>query len=59
MILLDPDQKEPVSDLLVEVLVCPKDQADLRLDGEELVCVKCGTRYPIEDGIPNMLINRR
>ncbi len=59
MILLDPDQKEPVSDLLVEVLVCPKDQADLRLDGEELVCLKCGSRYPIEDGIPNMLINRR
>jgi uncharacterized protein YbaR (Trm112 family) len=59
MILLDPDQKEPVSDLLVEVLVCPKDQADLRLDEEELICVKCGTRYPIEDGIPNMLINRR
>jgi len=59
MILLDTDQREPFSDLLVEVLVCPKDHADLRLEGNELVCVRCGTRYPVEDGVPNMLIDRQ
>lgn len=58
MILLDDPHQETLSDLLVEVLVCPKDQADLRLDRNELVCVKCGTRYPVEDGVPNMLIEK-
>jgi uncharacterized protein len=50
---------------LMEILCCPLDQAELRLttrktDGAEIVdgvltCTKCGTEYPIEDGIPNLL----
>jgi uncharacterized protein YbaR (Trm112 family) len=28
----------------------------VRLDGDELVCDTCGRRYPIEDGIPIMLV---
>lgn len=57
MILIEDHQQDALSDMLVEVLVCPKDHADLRLERGELVCVKCGTRYPIEDGVPNMLID--
>ncbi|MDQ3514225.1 MAG: hypothetical protein M3462_11305 [Chloroflexota bacterium] len=38
------------------MLVCPVDKADLRLDGETLTCLRCGRTYPIEDGIPNMLV---
>ncbi|MFP9191891.1 methytransferase partner Trm112 [Natronosalvus vescus] len=53
---------------LLEILCCPLDKDDLTLemaeyDGDEsdeivsgtLVCVGCGERYPIEDGIPNLL----
>lgn len=50
---------------LLDILACPICKGDLRLEifeeNEEevisgkLVCTKCGTEYPIEDGIPNML----
>lgn len=50
---------------LVEILCCPMDKHDLDLEVEErddgeiltgaLVCTECDERYPIEDGIPNML----
>ena len=41
---------------LVEMLVCPLGKAPLRLEGETLVCTRCGLTYSIVDGIPNMLI---
>ena len=51
---------------LMDVLCCPMDKSELELevddraDDEEilagtLVCSECGERYPIEDGIPNLL----
>ncbi len=50
---------------LLEILCCPLDKHELELedaeyDGDEiisgvLVCPECGERYPIEDGIPNLL----
>lgn len=44
---------------LLELLVCPNDHGDLRLEEGvgELVCSKCGYAYPIRDGIPVMLID--
>jgi uncharacterized protein len=54
-----------VKESLLDIVCCPIDKADLELevderDGEEilsgtLVCTECGERYPIEDGIPNLL----
>ena len=46
----------PISPELLAILVCPVDKQDLRLEGERLVCTDCGRVYPIEDGIPNMLV---
>ncbi|MFC7007656.1 methytransferase partner Trm112 [Halalkalicoccus salilacus] len=50
---------------LLDIVCCPIDKSELELeaddrDGEEilsgtLVCTECGERYPIEDGIPNLL----
>ncbi len=50
---------------LMDVICCPVDKAELELlvderdDGEivagSLECTECGERYPIEDGIPNLL----
>ena len=49
---------------LLDILACPDDKAALALSAEEedgevtsgaLTCSECGTVYPIEDGIPNLL----
>ncbi len=51
---------------LIDILACPLDKAELRLDataedaeGEvlagALTCTQCGEAYPITDGIPNLL----
>lgn len=47
---------QPISPELLDLLVCPVDKQALRLEGETLVCTVCERVYPIEDGIPNMLV---
>lgn len=42
---------------LLNILACPLCKESVRLDGEKLVCVKCGRRYPIKNGIPVMLVD--
>ena len=42
---------------LLEILACPACKTEVKLEGEQLVCVQCGRRYPIRDGIPVMLID--
>ncbi|MBI3011486.1 MAG: Trm112 family protein [Candidatus Omnitrophica bacterium] len=42
---------------LLEILACPACKTEVKLKEERLVCVKCGRRYPIRDGIPVMLID--
>lgn len=42
---------------LLDILACPACKADVKLEGEKIVCTKCGLRYPIKDGIPVMLID--
>ena len=46
----------PISQELLSILVCPIDKQTVRLEGESLVCTACARVYPIEDGIPNMLV---
>jgi uncharacterized protein YbaR (Trm112 family) len=46
---------------LLEILVCPSCKGDLALQSsgaehEALDCAPCGLRYPIEEGIPVMLV---
>ena len=41
---------------LLKLLVCPKSKAPLKQVGEELVCETSGLAYPINDGIPVLLI---
>lgn len=50
---------------LLDIICCPVDKGPLDLDVDEreddeivtgtLTCTECGERYPIEDGIPNLL----
>jgi uncharacterized protein YbaR (Trm112 family) len=46
-----------VSEDLLTLLVCPMGKAPLRREGDILVCTRCGPRFAIRDGIPNMLID--
>jgi len=49
------ERGEVISEELLEILACPVCKKDVELKGKELVCRGCGRRYPIENGIPNML----
>jgi uncharacterized protein YbaR (Trm112 family) len=42
---------------LLDILVCPLGKAELNLEGDFLVCTRCGTKFPIVDDIPIMLID--
>ena len=44
---------------LLQILVCPKCKGELeyRSTPEFLVCHSCRLAYPVEDGIPIMLID--
>lgn len=44
---------------LLEILVCPlcKAKLDYHKSSQELICDKCKLAYPIDDGIPVMLID--
>ena len=41
---------------LLELLACPACKTPVREEGERLVCVQCGRRYPVREGIPVMLV---
>ncbi len=42
---------------LLDILACPLCKTDVKLEGDRIVCSKCGRRYPIKDDIPIMLID--
>ena len=41
---------------LLQILVCPECKAPLKQIGKELVCEKSQLAYPIQDGIPVLLV---
>jgi hypothetical protein len=43
---------------LLDILACPACKADVQLKDDQIVCSKCGKKYPIKDGIPIMLIDQ-
>lgn len=49
----------PLAPELLEILVCPRCKGDLeyRPEPEALLCHACRLLYPVEDGIPIMLID--
>ncbi len=48
--------KRTISPELLEILACPADKQPVELQDDFLICHTCGRKYPIEDGIPIMLI---
>ena len=49
------DATRTVDDPLLEMLRCPMTLSKLRREGDDLVAEIGGLRYPIRDGIPQML----
>jgi hypothetical protein len=46
-----------ISQQLLDILVCPLGKSKLRVEGDALVCERCGPRFKIaREGYPNMLI---
>ena len=50
-----PPPARAVDPALLEMLRCPLTLSRLRLEGEELVAEVGGLRYPVREGIPQML----
>ena len=48
--------KRTLSPELLEILACPADKQPVELQDDFLICRTCGRKYPVEDGIPIMLI---
>jgi uncharacterized protein YbaR (Trm112 family) len=48
-----------IDERLLSVLGCPRceDRPPLRLEGSYLVCSGCEYGYPVEQGIPNLLVD--
>jgi uncharacterized protein YbaR (Trm112 family) len=57
MTVTEPSPAQPIDRRMLEALVCPRTQENLRYDAErqELVSVGARLAYPIRDGIPIML----
>lgn len=41
---------------ILQILCCPACKSDLIEVDDFLVCQGCGLRYPVEDGIPILLV---
>ena len=50
-------EENPIPKELFDILACPLCRADLEYakGKKALVCSECGEKYPIEEGIPNLL----
>lgn len=43
---------------LIEILSCPACQGEVQLQDKKIVCLKCGRKYPIKNGIPVLLADQ-
>ena len=48
---------EKMNEELLNILACPACKAGVRLEEQRIVCIECGRKYPVRDGIPIMLID--
>mgnify|MGYP001591449117 CR=1 FL=1 len=46
-----------IDEELLAILACPGCQGDVALRDGQIVCLQCGRRYPIREGVPIMLVD--
>lgn len=53
-------EEKTISGRLLEVLACPacESRPRVRLVDATVCCTECGRRYPIENGVPIMLVDK-
>lgn len=51
------EDRSPIRKELLEILACPACHGELQIEGETLRCDACGRVYPIQDGIPILLVD--
>ena len=49
-------EQQRVSEELLLLLACPVCGKKVELRQEHLICSDCGRKYPIRDGIPDMMV---
>ena len=51
-------ERMPISQELLEILACPKCKGKVTLKEDEsgFVCEACKLLYPVQDGLPNFII---
>ncbi|MGH2576052.1 MAG: Trm112 family protein [Ignavibacteria bacterium] len=42
---------------ILEILRCPLGKSELKLENKSLICIKCGLRFLIKEGIPVLLVD--
>ena len=42
---------------ILKIMACPACKSEVEMKDGKIVCVSCGRRYPIKDGIPVMLVD--
>ena len=47
----------PLTQQLLDLLVCPKCKGKLDTGEDKLVCNHCHLAYPVRDGVPVMMID--
>ena len=43
---------------LLEILACPACKGEVKQQEERIICIQCGLKYPLQDGIPIMLVDK-
>ena len=41
---------------LLSILACPACRGDVKEEQDKIICLSCGLKYPVKDGIPIMLV---
>lgn len=52
-------EKTPALQAWADLLVCPACHGSLREDTGRVTCDRCGSVYPVEDGIPVLIAERK
>jgi len=42
---------------LLDILACPSCKGEVKGDDDKIICLQCGAKYPVKDGIPVMLVD--
>lgn len=51
------EKKGKMDKELLEILACPACKGDVKQQKDRIICIRCGRKYPVRDGVPIMLVD--